>query len=321
LAKTEHPVGVELGRPMPEEELIEVFVALVLGVFCYFVPMSSHRPHSGRVRVLIVLVPLLFLGADVASFVQTGRGVLYNAVCMFFPSGKGCRNVSAEPGTQTQPTNSDTSVASDQPAVAGSAASPAMSASSPHAHAETSAATGAAQPVRTVRLSEDNSKDIWSTSVYSYAPGGGGPGGGKENDYLRVGGYGDQYVTLIQFSLSKENCAKSVSLQLYNSADGASPTPMYLYVITAPWSWAHGDRLWWRDLPASRPWNNRLIPAPDINAWLSIDLTDIAKAWCTGDLPNYGVMLRPVQNNNNYDHFASTRAADESLRPRLVIGT
>jgi len=37
-------------------------------------------------------------------------------------------------------------------------------------------------------------------------------------------------------------------------------------------------------------------------------------------MPNYGLMLRPVQNNNNYDTFYSTRyAGPEDRRPRLVV--
>jgi hypothetical protein len=55
-----------------------------------------------------------------------------------------------------------------------------------------------------IALSDDEAldwKDVWTTSVYSYAPGGGGPGGGLDNDELKVGGWGDWYFSLLQFNL------------------------------------------------------------------------------------------------------------------------
>ena len=171
-----------------------------------------------------------------------------------------------------------------------------------------------------VKLTESNTKDIWSTSVYSYAPGGGGPGGGLENDRLRVGGWGDQYVALVQFNLPKVSCSSKVVLELYNTNDSHSPTAMYFDVITSPWDWKRGDRLWWRDLPNTESWENRVIPAPGLNAWLSIDISDLFDAWCAGKMPNYGLMLKPVENNNNYNTFYSTRyAGTDDLGPRLVI--
>ena len=45
-------------------------------------------------------------------------------------------------------------------------------------------------------------KDIWTTSVFCYCPEGGGPGGGLDNYELVVGGWGDEYHTLIEFNLS-----------------------------------------------------------------------------------------------------------------------
>ena len=39
-------------------------------------------------------------------------------------------------------------------------------------------------------------KDIWTTSVYSYTGAGGGPGGGLDNEELRVGGWADSITVL-----------------------------------------------------------------------------------------------------------------------------
>src|SRR5579885_1784889 len=42
-------------------------------------------------------------------------------------------------------------------------------------------------------------QDIWTTSVFSFTGGGGGPGGGLADDLLKVGGWGDEYYSLLQF--------------------------------------------------------------------------------------------------------------------------
>src|ERR1700730_19408456 len=71
-------------------------------------------------------------------------------------------------------------------------------------------------------------QDIWTTSVYSYAPSGGGPGGGLADQYLKVGGWGDLYYSLIQFDLAGlPKHAPNVKLRLYN-INAASGTPIQL---------------------------------------------------------------------------------------------
>ena len=39
-------------------------------------------------------------------------------------------------------------------------------------------------------------KDIWTTSVFCYCPGGGGPGGGLNDHELVVGGWADPFTPL-----------------------------------------------------------------------------------------------------------------------------
>jgi hypothetical protein len=46
---------------------------------------------------------------------------------------------------------------------------------------------------------------LWITDTYSYAPGGGGPGGGLLDADLKVGGWGDWYFSLIKFELPTKN--------------------------------------------------------------------------------------------------------------------
>lgn len=104
--------------------------------------------------------------------------------------------------------------------------------------------------------------DIWTTSVYSYAPGGGGPGGGLDNEELRVGGWGDTYLALIEFDLTGlPQYATSAVLELYEcNSHGGTSVPMYLDRITEPWDWDRNDRLWWADRPSTVQWSPSALP-------------------------------------------------------------
>jgi serine/threonine protein kinase len=171
-----------------------------------------------------------------------------------------------------------------------------------------------------IELNPGNTRDVWTTSVYSYAPGGGGPGGGLDNDQLRIGGWGDWYWSLMRFDLSgNPKRAEHVVLQLYNEATSAAATTAFdVYVIDQDWGWSKGDRLWWRNRPTLMH-KIASVDAPSPNSWVSIDITDIYNAWQSGQTANYGIALIPKFNNNNFDQFRSSKYADESYRPRLLV--
>ncbi len=172
-------------------------------------------------------------------------------------------------------------------------------------------------------------KDIWTTNVYSYAPAGGGPGGGLDNDDLRVGGWGDEYRALLQFDLSGLPPSPSVAtLELYDYpvSDGSSTTGMWLDRITAFWDWrtmgtgSDRLRLWWADRPASVQWFSSALSAPVRGAWYRVDITDLVTAWINGTYANYGLQLRPTSTAHTFDGFySSDYLTDPTLRPRLVI--
>ena len=165
-------------------------------------------------------------------------------------------------------------------------------------------------------------KDIWTTSVYSYAPGGGGPGGGLDNENLRVGGWADTYLILLEFDLiGLPQHATSAVLKLYNfsSNDGTSVS-MYLDRITESWDWDSNDRLWWADRPSTTQWSPSTLPAPVLNAWYSIDITELYNAWHDGTYANYGFQLRPTAANNRWNVFYSSDYVDDpALRPKLIV--
>lgn len=172
-------------------------------------------------------------------------------------------------------------------------------------------------------------KDIWTTSVFSYAPGGGGPGGGLDDDRLLVGGWGDTYLSLLQFDLSSmPDSALSATLQLYpnpGSPSGTGTTRIFLDRILEFWDWrAQGtgtdrERLWWADKPATIEWDGPLS-APLLGEWYSIDITELYNAWQSGLHPNYGLQLRPEQTWNRWsDFYSADYLENPDLRPKLIV--
>ena len=176
-------------------------------------------------------------------------------------------------------------------------------------------------------------KDIWTTSVYSYAPQGGGPGGGLDSEELVVGGWGDLYYSLIQFDLSnRPRHARTVHLELFCFTQrGIGTTAIYVDRITGQWDWqtqgtgSDHQRLWWADRPPAEQLTSisQPQPAPTVGQWFVIDITDLYNKWQDGTYPNFGVQLRPAPGGDNrWAEFYSFDYADQPLfRPRLVIDT
>ena len=171
-----------------------------------------------------------------------------------------------------------------------------------------------------VELNETNTRDIWSTSVFSYTgQGNQAGGGGAEDERLRVGGWGDEYVSLIQPPLVTRLFVqpRKVLLSFYSASGEGQPTPMHVEAIRQTWAWKKGDRLWWKDVPSSQ----RLFtaPAPGTDQRVTIDITDLYLSWLRKPEEAYGLLLRPVLTNNNFNEFGSTRAALAERRPQLII--
>jgi hypothetical protein len=172
-------------------------------------------------------------------------------------------------------------------------------------------------------LSDDSRlrwKDIWTTSVYSYAPGGGGPGGGLDDDVLKVGGWGDWYFSLIQFNLPQLRARpKFVALALYSKASEGASVALALDQIIHRWDFPKGGTLWWKDRPGHREITTASLPAPRKDQWYTLDLTTIVQEWLDGKSENYGIQIRPVTNFGSFVFFVSSDALDKSKIPRLIF--
>jgi hypothetical protein len=180
----------------------------------------------------------------------------------------------------------------------------------------------------------NNGKDIWTTSVFSYTDEGGGPGGGLDNEHLRVGGWGDYYHSLLEFDLTElPAIAASARIELYafNRNTQRYPTGIWLDRITEFWDWrtqgtgVDRERMWWIDRPNAVQWNQDVsqpLPVPAFDQWYTIDITNLYNAWqASGNgIDNFGIQLRPASINQNQNSFYSSNYLDDpTLRPKLVI--
>ena len=173
-----------------------------------------------------------------------------------------------------------------------------------------------------------DSKDIWTTSYYSFLSGPSrGPGGGLNDEWLRVGGWGDYYVSLLEFNLTGlPAVATSARIELHMpQIVGLGATGMDLYRTTTPWDWrtqGTGEdraRLWWADRPAAALVTPGLS-VPQVGQWYSIDITGLYNGWKSGAYPNYGVQLWPRRIDQHWSVFYSSEyVGDPTLRPKLVV--
>lgn len=177
-------------------------------------------------------------------------------------------------------------------------------------------------------------RSIWTTSIFSYAERTTrrGPGGGRSDFRLRVGGWGDTYLALLKVPVPTNRLVQRAVVQLTVLGDEPSsrPTTMILRAISDNWQVNPGpnNRLWWRDCPQSAIIRPHLPPPGARDSVYEIDITDLYNSWALGQTAPYGIMLEPEQigswgegrpHYSNYNTFYSTRAIDPADRPRLVL--
>ena len=61
------------------------------------------------------------------------------------------------------------------------------------------------------------------------------------------------------------------------------------------------------------------LPAGMGNGWVSLDATAAVRAWIEDGLPNYGLLLRPLNGDYTYHYYYSRNHSAPDLRPRLVV--
>ncbi len=161
---------------------------------------------------------------------------------------------------------------------------------------------------------------LWITNVYSYAAGGGGPGGGLLNDVLKVGGWGDWYFTLIKFDLLPKYEPISFAGVLLFAQDGEHETiPLFVDRIIEPWKWDLTQHIWWKDRPGGFPVITDALAAPQKTHWYVVDITRLYNQWRTGVIGNFGFQIRPASNYGSFVEFTNNLATDKTKIPHLLL--
>ena len=171
------------------------------------------------------------------------------------------------------------------------------------------ATAGAAQPL-TLQPGPEG-QDLWVTNVFY--------GGGLDDDRLRVGGWGDQYNSLLKFDLTQSGLpahVTSATLRLYTAGfNSGTATGFYLDEVHTAWDESYR----WNSYALNYA-NIGQVSAPGLG-WIDIDITQAVNDWLANPAANFGVQLRPLSTNNNFDYFVSSDAAgaEAAFRPQLVL--
>ncbi|HAT68396.1 MAG: hypothetical protein A2481_01755 [Candidatus Yonathbacteria bacterium RIFOXYC2_FULL_47_9] len=154
----------------------------------------------------------------------------------------------------------------------------------------------------------------------------------QDTDQLKIGGYGDIYLSLLNFSdlAGLPQQVDNAYVYLYSlPRGGANPSQVALHQATSLW----GTSVIWGDPTRSgapaEPYGPPLpslgggyaySPAPGENAWTGMWITPFYNGWKNGTYPNYGLMVYPNDGNNNqFDYFISSDSTNDGGRPILRL--
>jgi len=152
-----------------------------------------------------------------------------------------------------------------------------------------------------------------------------------------VTGYGspEYQRTLIRFDLSSVppgTPVASATLMLYtwNKQGGGTP-PYGLYELTRDWN---ENEVTWNNATSGITWTtaggdydptvvDTFTPTVAIDVWHDWDVTTLVQQWLATPSSNLGVLIKLVDEELNSEnrYNSSDYAADESLRPKLVISS
>lgn len=177
---------------------------------------------------------------------------------------------------------------------------------------------------KVIELNADNARSLWTSSLFTHLGNGtegsaATGGGGRDNGHLRVGGWGDEYVSLIWFKIERIPCSSHLALLMYAAKDDGTPTPFQVYEINEPWKWTPGSWPWWKGLPDATRRSQHTFPAPRPDSWVKIDISETFHRWCREEFANHGLMLRPILRNNNFTNFYGVSSDNLALRPKLLV--
>lgn len=159
---------------------------------------------------------------------------------------------------------------------------------------------------------------VWVPEPTNKVPNSNNATGQNGDPTMMVGGYGFSFNSLLQFDVSRGPwSAKHAYLFIHKTTNGHS-TPIRVYRINDRWQTAPDGSLAWTDIPS----NISLISTeavPDGRGWVKIDITELYNNWRSGMEANYGLLFKPVDDENNMDGFDTSDAKNAAFHPKLII--
>lgn len=140
-----------------------------------------------------------------------------------------------------------------------------------------------------------------------------------QDDKLQIGGWGDNYVSLIKFDLTGlPSTTDSADLYLWALPSGAAgPSQVSLWPITSVWD------------PATVGWGNFVSVdsgyywpvSTVVNSFRGYSVTGWYNDWKSGARSNQGILVWPYNNDGTqrFDKFASSRNTNDGQRPLLAL--
>lgn len=147
----------------------------------------------------------------------------------------------------------------------------------------------------------------------------GGQEGRPDGVQLRIGGWGDNWTSFIEFDLATvptDSTVVSANLHLFNQSSTNSNNGK-LFRVTEFWNEADPSDT---SSPAAVDFGMSYQSVPN-TGWWTVDVTDVVNNWHDGTYPNYGFkMLGEFNCCNHVKHFhSSDYLGDPSLRPKLIV--
>lgn len=140
----------------------------------------------------------------------------------------------------------------------------------------------------------------------------------QDNDYVRVGGWGDTYAGMIRFNVSTfPTTIYGASLWYYVTSNGGSSTtvPMTMYALSTPF----GSNQYWLNGLYVYSASVKSIPQPQNGNWMVIDITDYYRNWKSGAWQNQGIILLPTATNNRFNLLSSANFSTPSNRKPFLL--
>jgi hypothetical protein len=137
-----------------------------------------------------------------------------------------------------------------------------------------------------VQLQPIDGMDVWYGNFYYKT--------GIHDEKLQVGGWGDQYQTLLRFDLGgMPQVADRVDLWLWSFPRGDASTPTWIQWFMNTSQWQSGTVGW--DTRPNKFSLGYTRPPSASGGWYGVNFTNLYNLWRTGNASplNYGLMLAP----------------------------